>query len=735
MSERNASVPVRSAPSAPAHGLLLRRKCACGTHAPGGGECAECSKKRLGLQRKLSVGASNDLFELEADRVAEQVMSVPASPRGVRSPPRILRMANNADSHADTAPPSVDLALASSGSPLHPDLRQDMEQRFAHDFSRVRVHTGSTAEQSARDINARAFTFGYDIVFGAGQYAPGSHAGKRLLSHELVHVVQQSRGDSRIGVDEGWYSPDMQGGRRIFAHEPVNAPKQSGSVPWRIQRQPEGKGTAGTDAVESERVEKGQSKPGQSDSTPGDMDAMTAEGSQNQASQTPADTVTPGGHRAATAGVAACPDAPQKNVIVLACTAAPATAPPAKEKAELPTPSTARFGGDADRARFAKELAQCHAERVVDDEIAKRYRADVEQARKQAATEARTASEEAVKKAVEGLADRREIAKATARARIAARKSEAKRVADAEAAVKKQDVASVTTELARKFEDALATDYDNTIQGALTRYGRGWLNAMQHRLDAARKRITKEKNPKPKAGKGETPPAKSADVIASEIEAEMTDVRCDQNQWARQQIEDISHAWAVGRREQVDSETIKQTASYLSKFGPTYTPLAMVDIPADIQSEKGMAGVAPEMADFLTALKNDPKTASFKAGNYRGHGGGSWAGKGFSADLTLSTPLDQRGFWQHRAAVDFLMQIDATAKAMGARWRVLYNDFRVAEEVNAATGTRNVEFMGTSSATSINWHGPAPLILHFHLDLEIPQKPNPTPPTTQGPAP
>lgn len=731
MSERRASVAVRRTPSAQIRSLLLRRKCACGAHVPGGGECTECSKKKRGLQRKLNVGASNDLFELEADRVAEQVMSVSALPTGVHSPPRILHMTGGADPHAGAAPPSVDSALASSGSPLHPDLRQDMEQRFGHDFSMVRVHTGSTAEQSARDINARAFTFGYDIVFGAGQYSPDSHAGKQLLSHELVHIVQQSQGDSHIGVDEGRYPPYAQGDRRTFAHKPVFVPKQSDGAPWRIQRQSEDKGGARTDAVESERVEKGQSELGQPESTPGDTDAITTEGSQSRASQTQAGTVTPGGHRSATAGLAACPDAPQKNIIVFACTAAPATTPPAKEKAELPTPSTARFGGDADRERFAKELAQCHAERVVGDEIAKRYRADVEQVKKQAATVAKTESEEAVKKAVEGLADRREIAKATARAKIDAKKSAAKKVADAEAAVKKQDMVSVTIELATKFEDALAIDYDNTIQGALTRYGGGWLNTMQNRLDAARKRITKEKSAKPKVGKGGTRPARPADVVASEIEAEMTGVRCDQNQWARQQFEDVAHAWAVGRREQVDFQTIKQTASYLSKFEPTYTPLTTVDIPADIQSEKGMPGVAPEMADFLTTLKNDPKTVPFKAGNRRGHGGGSWAGKGFSADLTLSTPLDQRGFWQHGAAVDFLMQIDATAKAMGARWRVLYNDFRVAEEVNAATGTRNVEFMGASSATSINWHGPAPLILHFHLDIEVPQKPNPTPPTTQ----
>jgi len=522
----------------------------------------------------------------------------------------------------------------------------------------------------------------------------------------------------------------------------------SRAAPRRIQRSPDDEEEARKRAAEAEQARK-QAEAKQTEEKPADAGADAGSGAdpgagadagtkaveaKDQPTQTPPSNVTPGGHRAAPTGLAACPDAPAKNVLVLGCTATPAAAPPPKEQAKLPTPNPARFGGDADRARFAKELAQCHAERVVNDEIAKRYTADVETAKKKAAAEAKTESDEALKAATEGLTDRREIAKATAKAQADAKKATAKKIADATAAVKRQDVATVTAELATKFEDALATDYDNTIKGAFARFGRGWLNIMQTRLDAKRKQVTKEKNAKPKVAKGETPPpAKSPDEIAKEIEADMTDFRCDQEQWALQQIEDIARAWAVGRREQVDFQTIKQSASYLSKFGPTYTPTSTVDIPADIQSTKGMPGVAPEMADFLTALKSDPKTAPFKAGNYAGHGGGSWAGKGFSVDLTLSSPLDQRGFWQHSAAVAFLTQIDATAKAQGARWRVLYNDFRVAEEVNAATGTRNVEFIGDSSATSLNWHGPAPLILHFHLDLEIPQKPGATPPTPQTP--
>jgi len=439
--------------------------------------------------------------------------------------------------------------------------------------------------------------------------------------------------------------------------------------------------------------------------------------------------VTPGGHAAAPKGMAPCPDAPRSSLIVLACSTKPAVAPPPVEKAELPTPNPARFGGDADRANFAKELAQCHAARVVNDEIEKRFRAGVAAAKTQATEESKHDTEAAIKAATAEIdpKDKGAIARAKAQATAAAKKDAAKKIADAQAAVARQDVATVAAELAAKFEDELAIDYDETIKGALARFGPGWLRTMQAALNGKRKQITKEKNAKPKVAKGVTPPpAKTADEIAGEIEAEMVEVRCNQAEWALQQIEGISHGWAVGRREQVDFLTIAQKAAFLGKFDPTYDPAETdrVDIPVDIQSEKGMPGVASEMSDFLSQLKADPSTPAFKASTYGGHGGGSWRGKGFSVDLTIGAPADPRGFWQHSTAVNFLLRLDVTAKAMGARWRVLYNDFRVAQEVNAATGTRNVEFTGQSGGGSLNWHGPAPLILHFHLDLEIPQKPS-----------
>ena len=73
-----------------------------------------------------------------------------------------------------------------------------MEPRFGYDFSRVRVHSGAAAEQSAKDVNAHAYTVAHDIVFGAARFNPLSDEGRRLLAHELTHVVQQSSGGPRL---------------------------------------------------------------------------------------------------------------------------------------------------------------------------------------------------------------------------------------------------------------------------------------------------------------------------------------------------------------------------------------------------------------------------------------------------------------------------------------------------------------------------------------------------------
>jgi hypothetical protein len=151
------------------------------------------------IQTKLAINQAGDEYEQEANRVAEQVLAKPVHPGVSSARPRIQRYTGQANGQADTAPASVDHVLASPGRPLEPALQHDMEQRFGHDFSRVRVHSGAAAEQSAQDVNAHAYTVGHDVVFGADRFAPGTRQGRRLIAHELTHVVQQRGGGAPPG--------------------------------------------------------------------------------------------------------------------------------------------------------------------------------------------------------------------------------------------------------------------------------------------------------------------------------------------------------------------------------------------------------------------------------------------------------------------------------------------------------------------------------------------------------
>ena len=105
----------------------------------------------------------------------------------------LMRKAPNESSAAPaTVPPIVDEVLQSSGEPLEPATRALMETRFGYDFGNVRIHRGARADESAKSVNALAWTFGRDVVFAADNYVPTSTTGRRLIAHELTHVVQQS---------------------------------------------------------------------------------------------------------------------------------------------------------------------------------------------------------------------------------------------------------------------------------------------------------------------------------------------------------------------------------------------------------------------------------------------------------------------------------------------------------------------------------------------------------------
>ena len=153
------------------------------------------------IQAKLTVGSQDDAFEKEADRVADVVDS-PSSQFVFAGSAGSKVQRKGAHAPADATPvltvgksgPSLESSLGSGsagGRALDPDLRSYMESRIGADFSGVRIHTGAQSAAMNEQLNSLAFTHGRDIHFGGGKYDPHSGAGRRLIAHELAHVVQQ----------------------------------------------------------------------------------------------------------------------------------------------------------------------------------------------------------------------------------------------------------------------------------------------------------------------------------------------------------------------------------------------------------------------------------------------------------------------------------------------------------------------------------------------------------------
>src|SRR4030042_373326 len=122
--------------------------------------------------------------------------------------------------HSSGVPSIVHEALRSPGQPLDEGTRAYMEPRFGHDFSKVRIHADNKAAESAKYMNARAYTIGSRIVFGAGQYRPQSTAGTKLLTHELVHVVQQE--NTTLNQPSTSIEPLDSGGHRVHVLPPLS---------------------------------------------------------------------------------------------------------------------------------------------------------------------------------------------------------------------------------------------------------------------------------------------------------------------------------------------------------------------------------------------------------------------------------------------------------------------------------------------------------------------------------
>jgi peptidoglycan hydrolase-like protein with peptidoglycan-binding domain len=235
MNNSALQIAPRVLPASPVGSGLLQRKCDCGQHTVAGGECTECSKQRDGILQRSAISHEsghdngvptivNEVLRSSGQPLDSQTRafmeprfrhdfsSIPVRAQGSYSAASALRIGPAVDRfelEADRIAEDVVRAPAQVGSPL------------GHDFSRIRVHADSRAAQSARAVNAKAYTVGEHIVFGPGQYQPESSAGRKLMAHELAHTIQQSSENA---------GPRAQLQRTLNDGHDLQAPRFSGNL-------------------------------------------------------------------------------------------------------------------------------------------------------------------------------------------------------------------------------------------------------------------------------------------------------------------------------------------------------------------------------------------------------------------------------------------------------------------------------------------------------------------------
>ncbi len=179
------------------------------THENSGSTSTKTSNAQF-FQPRLSVNKPNDVYELEANNVANKIMRKESgathnnfftpdvsSIDTTKNPTD--RKQNGENSHAEGSSPnglSNDFSrrlesAKGNGGGLDHSTKTFMESRFSNDFSKVNIHTGGTAMELSESINAKAFTHGNDVFFNSSKFNPESNKDKHLLAHELTHVIQQ----------------------------------------------------------------------------------------------------------------------------------------------------------------------------------------------------------------------------------------------------------------------------------------------------------------------------------------------------------------------------------------------------------------------------------------------------------------------------------------------------------------------------------------------------------------
>ena len=205
MSEQDNPQVVNAALLAPSvKEPTLQRMCACGNHTIAGGDCESCRKEKESAT---------------------------------------LQRTETSSAEVGAVPPVVNEVLDSPGQPLDDASRSFFEPRFGRDFSRVRVHTDAKAHESAKAVNAKAYTVGQDLVFKEGQFTPGSSSGKKLLAHELAHVAQQSgstnQSHSGLRVGAAGSPAEAQADAASEAALKGSGPANISAAPTMISRTPD----------------------------------------------------------------------------------------------------------------------------------------------------------------------------------------------------------------------------------------------------------------------------------------------------------------------------------------------------------------------------------------------------------------------------------------------------------------------------------------------------------------
>lgn len=217
----------------------------CKALADAGNQAVQAAFRDRCIQARLVVGANDDPLEREADSIADAVVQgrQPCScggdcPDCQKQKERLRRKPRGGDPASGRSAATNILSRLGLGRPLEPAAQRLLSSRLGQDFSRTRIHTGKLAHQSASAINARAFTYGDNIVFARGEYRPNTASGLHLLAHEVAHTIQQDAGrvvrrriPEELAGDRPYYDPP-----RGSEHSPSAATPSTMDAIKRINR-------------------------------------------------------------------------------------------------------------------------------------------------------------------------------------------------------------------------------------------------------------------------------------------------------------------------------------------------------------------------------------------------------------------------------------------------------------------------------------------------------------------